>query len=138
MKVVAAIIVNENRILATQRAHGSMRGYWEFPGGKVEPQESLLQALQREICEELATKVNVGSLFRVINYQYEAIPDGPRARQAFDVSLHCFFCTLAGPQPTLLEHQNARWLARNELFSVEWLPADVNLVKDLQESSWVV
>ena len=136
MIVVAAIIVHENRILATQRGYGSMKDYWEFPGGKVEEGETLEDALRREIREELATEIEVGRLFRTIEHDYEAIPSGPRARAAFHLSLHCFFCRLVGPAPTLLEHESARWLTREDLLSVPWLPADLDLVGELQQAEW--
>ncbi|MCR5179704.1 MAG: (deoxy)nucleoside triphosphate pyrophosphohydrolase [Bacteroidaceae bacterium] len=138
MHVVAAIIVHNNKILATQRGYGSMKDYWEFPGGKVEAGETLEQALCREIREELATEIHVGTLFRTIEHDYEAIAEGPRARDAFHLSLHCFFCRLSGPAPQLLEHEAARWLERHELLSVEWLPADLDLVRDLQQAHWEV
>ena len=136
LNVVAAIIVHDGRIFATQRGYGSMKDYWEFPGGKVEAGETLEAALQREIHEELATAVSVGRLFQTIEHDYEAIADGPRAREAFHLSLHCFFCELDGPAPQLLEHEAARWLRREELLDVNWLPADLDLVRDLQEAAW--
>jgi len=134
IKVVAAIIVHEGRIFATQRGYGSMKDYWEFPGGKVEEGETLEEALQREIREELATEIEVGQLFETIEHDYEAIPEGPRAREAFHLTLYCFLCHLNGPSPQLLEHEAARWLAPSEMFDVEWLPADYDLVKRLSES----
>lgn len=136
MDVVAAIIIHENRILATQRGYGSMKDFWEFPGGKVESGETFEQALRREIREEMATDIHVGRLFRTIEHDYEAIPTGPRAREAFHLSLHCFFCTIQGPAPSFLEHEAACWLTRQDLLSVDWLPADLDLVHDLQQSPW--
>ncbi|MBP5770870.1 MAG: (deoxy)nucleoside triphosphate pyrophosphohydrolase [Bacteroidaceae bacterium] len=131
LNVVAAIIVHDGRVFATQRGYGPMKDYWEFPGGKVEEGETLEAALRREIREELATDVHVGQLFQTVQYDYEAIPDGPRAREAFHLCLHCFLCTLKGPAPQLLEHEAARWLAPADFFTVEWLPADLDLVRRL-------
>ncbi|MCR4994126.1 MAG: (deoxy)nucleoside triphosphate pyrophosphohydrolase [Bacteroidales bacterium] len=128
IKVVAAVIVDEGRILATQRGYGPMKDYWEFPGGKVETGETLQEALKREIIEELATEILVGELFEMVEHEYEAIPEGPRAREAFHLTLYCFICALNGPAPQLLEHEAARWLRPEELMTVEWLPADKEMV----------
>ncbi len=132
MKVVAAIIIHEGRIFATQRGYGSMKDFWEFPGGKVEEGETREDALHREIREELATEIHIVRLFETIEHDYEAVTEGPRAREAFHLTLYCYLCELNGGKPQLLEHEAARWLAPDELLSVDWLPADLDLVKRLQ------
>ena len=132
MKVVAAIITHEGRIFATQRGYGSMKDFWEFPGGKVEEGETREDALHREIREELATEIHIVRLFETIEHDYEAVTEGPRAREAFHLTLYCYLCELNGGKPQLLEHEAARWLAPDELLSLDWLPADLDLVKRLQ------
>ena len=136
LNVVAAIIVQDGRILATQRGYGAMKDGWELPGGKIEAGETPEAALRREIREELQTEVAVGPLFRTIEHQYDAVDEGPRRREAFRLSLHCYFCRLTGPAPTFVEHEAARWLNRDELLEVNWLPADVQLMRDLQVAEW--
>ena len=120
IEVVAGIITDGGRFLATQRGYGDYKDGWEFPGGKVEPGESPEGALVRELKEELAVDVIVGERICTVEYDY------PK----FHLTMHCFFCTLpAGCRPTLLEHEAARWLDRESLGSVNWLPADVEVVK---------
>lgn len=120
IEVVAGVITDGGRFLATQRGYGDYKDGWEFPGGKVEPGESPEGALVRELKEELAVEVNVGEQICTVEYDY------PK----FHLTMHCFFCTLpAGCRPTLLEHEAARWLDRESLGSVNWLPADVEVVK---------
>ena len=122
IEVVAGVITDGGRFFATQRGYGDYKDGWEFPGGKVEPGESPEQALVRELKEELAVEVNVGEQICTVEYDY------PK----FHLTMHCFFCTLpAGCRPTLLEHEAARWLDRESLGSVNWLPADVEVVKFL-------
>ena len=122
IEVVAAIIRDEEgRIFATQRGYGEWKDWWEFPGGKIEVGESKIQALQREIREELAAEIEVGKLLRTIDYDYPA----------FHLTMHCFLCRLKG-NVTLLEHEVARWLTPSELTSVRWLPADVKLIEELK------
>ncbi|MBR0432868.1 MAG: (deoxy)nucleoside triphosphate pyrophosphohydrolase [Bacteroidaceae bacterium] len=133
MEVVAAIIIHEGRILATQRGYGSMKDYWEFPGGKVEAGETREEALHREIREELATEIRIRRLFETIEHDYEAVAEGPRARAAFHLTLYCYLCEISGGAPQLLEHEAARWLAPDDLLSVDWLPADLDLVERLQK-----
>jgi 8-oxo-dGTP diphosphatase len=124
IEVVAAIIRDgEGRIFATQRGYGDWKDWWEFPGGKMEAGESREQALQREIREELAAEIEVGELLRTIDYDYPA----------FHLTMHCFLCRLIG-NVTLLEHEAARWLAPDELNSVSWLPADIELIDALKNS----
>ena len=120
IEVVAGVITDGGRFLATQRGYGDYKDGWEFPGGKVEPGESPEGALVRELKEELAVDVIVGERICTVEYDY------PK----FHLTMHCFFCTLpAGCRPTLLEHEAARWLDRESLGSVNWLPAEVEVVK---------
>lgn len=120
IEVVAGVITDGGRFLATQRGYGDYKDGWEFPGGKVELGESPEGALVRELKEELAVDVIVGERICTVEYDY------PK----FHLTMHCFFCTLpAGCRPTLLEHEAARWLDRESLGSVNWLPADVEVVK---------
>jgi 8-oxo-dGTP diphosphatase len=122
IEVVAGVIKDGDRFFATQRGYGDQKGGWEFPGGKMEPGETPEQALVRELKEELAVDVRVGDKICTVEYDY------PK----FHLTMHCFFCTLAGGcKPTLLEHEAAKWLSRSELNSVHWLPADVEVVKHL-------
>ncbi len=118
INVVAAVIMNEGKVFATQRGYGEFKDGWEFPGGKVEAGESPEEALRREIREELEVEVNVGDLIDTIEYDYPA----------FHLSMKCYACTIAGGSPHLLEHEAARWLSADQLDSVAWLPADITLL----------
>lgn len=118
INVVAAVIMKEGKVFATQRGYGEFKDGWEFPGGKVEAGESPEEALRREICEELEVEVNVGDLIDTIEYDYPA----------FHLSMKCYACTIAGGSPHLLEHEAARWLSADQLDSVAWLPADITLI----------
>lgn len=118
INVVAAVIMKEGRVFATQRGYGEFKDGWEFPGGKVEAGESPEEALRREIREELEVEVNVGDLINTIEYDYPA----------FHLSMKCYACTIAGGSPHLLEHEAARWLSADQLDSVAWLPADITLI----------
>jgi len=119
IEVVAAVIFDEQgRIFATQRGYGEWKDWWEFPGGKMEAGETPQQALKREIHEELDAEIEVGELLRTIDYDYPQ----------FHLTMHCFKCRLAGNHMALLEHEAAKWLAPNELQSVNWLPADEDLI----------
>ena len=123
IEVVAAIIVDsENRIFATQRGSGDWKDWWEFPGGKIEPGETPEQALKREIWEELETRISVGQLLQTVEWDY------PK----FHLTMHCFFCRIESGSLTLKEHEAARWLAPDELSSVQWLPADWEVVEKLR------
>ena len=119
VKVVAAIIRDRDRIFATQRGYGEYKDGWEFPGGKIEPGETPQQALQREIKEELDTEILVGDLFTVVEHDY---PD-------FHLSMQCFLCTISSGELKLKEHEAAKWLTRDQLDSVNWLPADGKVVE---------
>lgn len=118
INVVAAVIMKEGKVFATQRGYGEFKDGWEFPGGKVEAGESPEEALRREIREELEVEVNVGDLIDTIEYDY----------QAFHLSMKCYACTIAGGSPHLLEHEAARWLTAGQLDYVAWLPADITLI----------
>lgn len=118
INMVAAVIMKEGRVFATQRGYGEFKDGWEFPGGKVEAGESPEEALCREIREELVVEVNVGDLIDTIEYDYPA----------FHLSMKCYACTIAGGSPHLLEHEAARWLSADQLDSVAWLPADITLI----------
>ena len=122
INVVAAVIIRNGRIFATQRGYGEWKDWWEFPGGKIEPGESPEEALLREIREELAIDIVIDRHLTTVDYDY---PD-------FHLTMHCYICHLMDAiQPHLLEHEAARWLKRSELEEVKWLPADVEVVKAL-------
>ena len=121
IKVVAAIIKNDDRIFATQRGYGEFKDGWEFPGGKVEAGETPQKALKREIMEELETVISVGELIDTIEYDY---PN-------FHLSMDCFWCIVTDGEITLKEAEDARWLSKDELYSVDWLPADMELIEKL-------
>ena len=118
VKVVAAVIAEEGRIFATQRGYGEFKDGWEFPGGKIEEGETPQQALVREIQEELDTEVEVGDLLGTVEYDYPT----------FHLSMLCFLCKIKSGSLNLKEHEAARWLAEDELDSVEWLPADIEVL----------
>lgn len=125
--VVAAIIrdTNENGepiIFATQRGYGDFKGGWEFPGGKIEEGETPQEALQREIMEELNTEIKVGELVDTIEYDYPT----------FHLSMDCFWAEVISGDLVLKEHEAAKWLTKEELNSVEWLPADITLIEEVK------
>ncbi len=124
IEVVAAVIQHKGRIFATQRGYGEFKDGWEFPGGKMEPNETPQQALRREIKEELDTDIEVKDLIDTINYDY---PN-------FHLTMHCFWCTVKAGKLELLEHEDAKWLAPEELESVDWLPADKKLLPKIRET----
>lgn len=124
IEVVAAIIIRDNKVFATQRGYGDFAGGWEFPGGKIEPGESPQQALVREIKEELDADIIVGELLDTVEYDY------PK----FHLTMHCFLCELASDHLVLLEHEAAKWLSRDDLSSIDWLPADLGVVEKLGQS----
>ena len=120
--MVAAVICDGNRIFATQRGYGEWKDWWEFPGGKMEPGETPEAALQREIREELATDISVESLLTTVCYDY---PN-------FHLTMLCYLCKVKSGKLTLLEHEAAKWLTRDELNSVKWLPADEEVVEKIK------
>ena len=125
IEVVAGVIKDGERFFATQRGYGDFKDFWEFPGGKMEPGETPQQALARELKEELAIDVSVGEFICTVDYDYPA----------FHLTMHCFYCTIAGGKtPELLEHEAAKWLGPAELRGVDWLPADVEVVKALEKA----
>ena len=125
IQVVAAVIAHQGRIFATRRGYGDYKGFWEFPGGKVEPGEAPAAALVREIREELAVSIAVGAPAGTVEYDYPS----------FHLSMQCFWCTIVSGEPVLLEHEAARWLDRKSLYTPDWLPAD-RLLLSLLEQHW--
>lgn len=123
VRVVAAVIRKDDKIFATQRGYGEFKDGWEFPGGKIEEGETPEQALVREIKEELDTDINVGELIDTIEYDY----------QNFHLSMDCFWCEILQGELELKEHESARWLSKEKLYSVDWLPADIGLIEKIQE-----
>ena len=124
IEVVAAIIVKDHKVFATQRGYGEWKDFWEFPGGKIDAGETPEEALRREIKEELDTEIAVGELFTTINYDYPT----------FHITMHCYLCTIENGSLTLLEHEAAKWLSLDQLDSVTWLPADQIVIAELQKS----
>lgn len=121
LHVVCAVIRKDDRIFATQRGYGEFKDGWEFPGGKIEAGETPQQALKREIKEELDTEIDVGELIDRIEYDY---PD-------FHLSMQCFWAEVKSGKLTLLEAEDARWLTAESIDTVDWLPADRELVKKI-------
>lgn len=124
VNVVAAIIRDGDRIFATQRGYGDFKDGWEFPGGKVEEGETPQEALKREIEEELETEIEVGDYLTTIEHDY------PK----FHLSMKCYWARIIEGKPVLLEHEAARWLSREELDSVDWLPADVTIIELVKQA----
>ena len=122
IRVAAAIIRDEDKIFATARGYGDLKGGWEFPGGKVESGEKPKQALKREIMEELNTEIKVGELIDTIEYDYPT----------FHLSMDCFWAEIVSGNLVLKEHEAAKWLIKEELDSVEWLPADITLIEKIK------
>lgn len=118
IEVVAAVIIKDGKVFATQRGYGQWKDWWEFPGGKIEPGECPQEALVREIREELDAEIEVGGLLETVEWDY---PD-------FHLTMHCFICRLLSDSLHLNEHEDATWLTRETLDSVQWLPADLGVV----------
>jgi len=123
INVVAAIIRDGDRIFATQRGYGEFKDGWEFPGGKVEEGETLQEALKREIEEELETEIEVGDYLTTIEYDY------PK----FHLSMKCYWAKIVEGKPVLLEHEAAKWLTKDTIDSVDWLPADLTIIGKVKE-----
>ena len=125
VRVVAAVICDsihvKHKIYSTARGHGDYKGQWEFPGGKIEPGETPQQALKREIEEELDTEITVGKLIDTIEYDYPT----------FHLSMDCFWCEVVKGELVLKEAEDAKWLKKDELGEVAWLPADVELIEKI-------
>lgn len=123
IEVVAAIIVRDGKVFATQRGYGEWKDWWEFPGGKMEAGESPQEALVREIREELDAEIEVGHLLETVEWDY---PD-------FHLTMHCFLCTLKSESMHLNEHEATAWLSSDSIHSVRWLPADEGLIPKIKE-----
>lgn len=117
IEVVAAIIIKDHKIFTTQRGYGEFENYWEFPGGKIEIGESQKDALKREIKEEIDADISIDKFALKINYNYPT----------FHLTMHCYLCSLLSDF-TLLEHKKAKWLSKDEIDFVKWLPADIEVV----------
>ena len=122
--MVAAVIHDGGRILATQRGYGEFKDKWEFPGGKMEAGESREEALRREIREELDTDINIGRLLCTVEYDYPA----------FHLTMHCYLCSVVSGALVLKEHESARWLPAEALESVDWLPADLQILPIIRQN----
>lgn len=125
IKVVAAVIKHGDEVFATQRGYGNYKDWWEFPGGKIEAGETPEEALVREIREELATEINVDKFITNVEYDY---PE-------FHLVMDCFWCSIKDGELKLLEHEAARWLPLDNLMQVNWLPADIEVIKALKSEA---
>ena len=123
IEVVAAIIIRDGKVFATQRGYGEWKDWWEFPGGKIEAGECPQEALVREIREELEAEIKVGELIETVEWDYPA----------FHLTMHCFVCSLVSESMHLNEHEASAWLTRETLHSVKWLPADEGLILKIKE-----
>ena len=123
IEVVAAIIIRDGKVFATQRGYGEWKDWWEFPGGKIEAGECPQEALVREIREELDAEIEVGELIETVEWDYPA----------FHLTMHCFVCSLVSQSMHLNEHEASAWLTRETLHSVKWLPADEGLIQKIRE-----
>ena len=125
IEVVAAIIRKDDKIFATQRGYGEWKDWWEFPGGKIEAVETPEEALKREIQEELSTEISVDKFLCTVEYDYPA----------FHLTMHCYLCSLLTEALHLNEHEVAKWLTMEELNSVKWLPADMEVVEKMEAAT---
>lgn len=123
IRVVAAVIRRESKIFATARGYGDFKGLWEFPGGKIEPGEAPQEALVREIKEELDVDISIGELIDTIEYDYPS----------FHLSMDCFWCEIVNGDIVLLEAEAAKWLGKEQLYDVQWLPADITLIEKIAD-----
>lgn len=121
IEVVAAVLLRDDTVLATQRGYGEWKGWWEFPGGKIQPGETHIQALTRELKEELDTLIAPDRYLTTVQYDYPS----------FHLTMHCYLCHLLDGTFTLKEHLAARWLNADTLHTVRWLPADQELIANL-------
>lgn len=122
IEVVAAIIIKDGKVFSTQRGYGEFKGWWEFPGGKIESGECPQEALIREIHEELDAEISVGELLEIVEWDY---PN-------FHLTMHCFVCSLTSESLFLNEHEAAAWLTMETLHSVKWLPADEGILRKIE------
>lgn len=122
VRVVAAVIKNKDKVFTTQRGYGDYKGGWEFPGGKIEEGETPQEALKREIIEELDVEIVVEELIDTIEYDYPT----------FHLSMDCFWAEIISGDLVLKEHEAAKWLSKDELNTVEWLPADITLIDKIR------
>lgn len=123
VEVVAAVIRDQDKIFATQRGYGEFKDGWEFPGGKIESGETPQQALIREIQEELDTEIEVGKLIDIVEYDYPT----------FHLKMHCFWARIRKGDLILKEHEASKWLTKETIHSVDWLPADLGLIDKIEE-----
>ena len=121
IEVVAAVIIKDGKVFATQRGYGEFKGWWEFPGGKIEPGECPHEALAREIKEELAAEIEVGELVKTVEWDYPA----------FHLTMHCFISKLITEDVKLMEHESSAWLSEDRLNTVKWLPADIEVLDEI-------
>lgn len=121
IEVVAAVIIKDGKVFATQRGYGEFKGWWEFPGGKIESGECAKEALVREIREELAAEIEVGELVKTVEWDYPA----------FHLTMHCFISKLITEDVKLMEHESSAWLSEDTLHSLKWLPADIEVLDEI-------
>ena len=123
IEVVAAVIRDGNKVFATQRGYGDFKDGWEFPGGKLEPNETPEEALVREIREELDTDISVGEYIDTIEYDYPT----------FHLKMYCYFCSIDDGNLTLKEHEAAKWVTTDTIDDIDWLPADLTIISKIKE-----